>query len=112
MTISKSVLAQWLAHALALAVGWLAARQGVHMSPTASAEVAAVVSLIAGPAAGVLVKVEPSADAMISQVERLLAVVAESGSNARSALSAAVRPSAADVVATMSPSAPTAPSSS
>lgn len=105
MIVSKPVLAQWLAHGLALGVGYLAARQGVHVTPTAAAEIAAGASLVAGPLAGVLVKAEPaSADDLVGHVERLFSVVAESGSNPRSALSGSVRPSVSATVA--QPSAP------
>lgn len=100
MTVSKPVLAQWLAHGLALGAAYVLARQGVHVSPTVSAEIAAGASLVAGPLAGVAVKAEPaSADELVGQVERLLSVVAESGSNPRSALSGSVRPSAPVAVA-------------
>jgi len=94
MVVSKQVLAQWLAHTLALLVGYVCARQGVHLSVTASSEVAACASLIAGPLAGVLVQAEPAAAHVVTdEVERLLAVVAESAGNGRSALSASGRPS-------------------
>lgn len=98
MTISKQVLAQWLAHTLGLLVGYVCARQGVHLSATASGEVAACASLIAGPLAGALVNAEPvAAHVVTGEVERLLAVMAESPSNGRSALSANGRPSTAAV---------------
>lgn len=87
MTISKAVLAQWLAHMLALVVAYVAARSGVHLTATASAEVAAVVSAVAGPLAGILVKEAPKAGQLAdTELERLLTVVAESGSHPRSGL--------------------------
>lgn len=99
MTISKQVLAQWLAHTIGLVVGYVCARQGVQLSVVASGEVAACASLVAGPLAGVLVKAEPvAARTMTDELEKLLAVVAESTSNGRSALSASGRPSTAAAV--------------
>lgn len=99
MVVSKQVLAQWLAHTLALVAGYVCARQGVHLSATASGEAAACASLVAGPLAGVLVKGEPvAAHVVTDEVERLLAVISESGSNTRSALSASGRPSTVAVV--------------
>lgn len=99
MTVSKQVLAQWLAHTLALVVGYVCARQGIDLSVTASGEVAACASLIAGPLAGVLVNAEPVAGRVVTgEMEHLLAVVAESTLKSRSALSASGRPSTAAVV--------------
>lgn len=99
MVVSKQVLAQWLAHTLALAVGYVCARQGVHLSATASGEVAASVSLVAGPVAGMLVNTEPvAARTVTDELEKFLAVIAESASNGRSALSASGRPSTAAAV--------------
>lgn len=99
MIVSKQVLAQWLAHTLALVAGYVCARQGVDLSVTASGEVAACASLVAGPVAGVLVNTEPvAAHVVAGEAERLLAVVAESTLKSRSALSASGRPSTAAVV--------------
>lgn len=98
MTVSKQVLAQWLAHMVALVVGYLLARQGIDLSATASAEVAGAASLVAGPLAGVFVKAEPAAAVVTDELGKLLAVVAESTSNGRSALSASGRPSTAAAV--------------
>lgn len=101
MTISKQVLAQWLAHAIGLAVGYVCARQGIHLSVQVSSEVAAGASLVAGPLAGALIGAEPVAAARVTdELEKLLAVMAESGTNTRSALSANGRPSPAAVVST------------
>ena len=99
MVVSKQVVTQWLAHALAMVAGYALARQGVHLSVTASGELAAAASMVAGPVAGVLVKAEPvAAQRVTDEVEKLLAVMAESGTNTRSALGASGRPSTAAVV--------------
>lgn len=103
MTVSKQVLAQWLAHGLGLVVGYVCARQGVDLSVTVSSEVAACASLIAGPLAGVLVKAEPVASHVTDELTKLLAVMAESGATTRSALSASGRPSPVAVVESPEP---------
>ena len=92
MAVSKQVISQALGHAVALGVGYLASRQGLHMNPAQAAEVAAVASMVVGPVAGHLTKEEPAAETMIADFERLFQVVTESGTNPRSALYGAVRP--------------------
>ena len=90
MAVNSSVLAQAAGHGVALLVGYYASRQGFHVNPTQSAEIAAVASMVVGPVLGHLVNVKSGgsqADKVVSDVEQLFSVVAESGSNPRSALS-------------------------
>ena len=88
MAVSSTVIAQAVGHGVALLVGYVASRQGAHLDATQSAEVAAVASMIVGPIAGHLVATKPGkeAESVIDDVEKLLTVVSESGSNPRSAL--------------------------
>lgn len=86
MNVSKKVTAQTLGHLVALVVGYVAARQGVHVSPTVSAEVAGLASVVVGPVAGYLAKDEASADEVVG---RVLATLASSGVSPRSVLSVA-----------------------
>lgn len=95
MAVSSSVLAQAAGHGVALLVGYVASRQGFHVNPTQSAEIAGVASMVIGPVLGHLVNVKSGsqiADTVVSDVEKLFTVVAESGSNPRSALSKPQQP--------------------
>lgn len=107
--ISKKVIAQTLGHVLSLVIGFVVARQGIHMDAATSAEVAGLASVIVGPLSGYMAKeapvVAPIAADVQAAADPLLAVLAESGANPRSALHGAVS-SAAPVPAPVAPVAP------
>lgn len=85
MTISKKVIAQALGHLVALVVVYVAARQGIHVSADAAAELSGLASLVVGPIAGYVASdLPPDTDAAVG---RVLSVLAASNASPRSALS-------------------------
>jgi hypothetical protein len=54
--VSRKVIAQFVANGLALAVAWVVARLGLHLSADSAVEVSGAVALVAGAVSGYVAK--------------------------------------------------------